>query len=523
MKLIYQKIIFINIIISVFRLILFSEPKISISKNHWNFGEVIEGTIATEKIIIKNIGDSLLKIKIKTSCDCISLNWYETKIEPNSEKELSINFDTKESEPQRTEYLFIDTNDPENSSFSWLIEGKIIKTIEKKPKIHSNDNGKTKYQANYTNEKTNQNNITIQIHLFYYPGCSYCISLKDKFIPKLSKDLSFNTELIEYNVAKTEDYRKLLYLEKKTGANIYKLPVIVIEENILSGKTQIEKELKKVLTDINNKILNTKFYIPKNILAKLKDSVPTKEQVFQKLKITPIILAGLIDGMNPCAFAVIVFLIAYLTMVNKKNITEVFWTGIMFIAGVFCLYFLVGIGLLEILNIFVGKSISKIIYFIMGIITLILSYYSFSDYFAIKSLQNGKNAKVVLQLPQSLRWKIYNIVEKLSKRKYIVIIGFFLGFIISLLEFFCTGQIYLPTLMYIIKTAKIQIKVLFYLFIYCLMFVLPLIVIFLSLLFGLRSETIEEYGRKHIRTVKLITGFVFVLLSVLMFTIVLYS
>ncbi|MDI6641187.1 MAG: cytochrome c biogenesis protein CcdA [Elusimicrobiota bacterium] len=231
--------------------------------------------------------------------------------------------------------------------------------------------------------------------------------------------------------------------------------------------------------------------------------------------------AGFIDGLNPCAFAAIVFLIAYLSMIQKRPTIEIFSTGMFFILGVFITYFFIGLGLNKLfVSIRFKAESAQIVYLIIGTITLILAVLSFLDFFAIRRIEEGKKAKVILQLPNYFRWKIYNFVEKYSKFKYLIPIGFFLGLIISLLEFFCTGQIYLPTIIYMFSQKELQLKAITYLLFYCLMFILPLVAIFLSLLFGMKLDRIEAIGRKHIKTVKLATGIVFLILSILMFSVV---
>jgi hypothetical protein len=182
---------------------------------------------------------------------------------------------------------------------------------------------------------------------------------------------------------------------------------------------------------------------------------------------------------------------------------------------------LIGIGLSKIVSVIKIKSVvGKIFYIFLGIITLVFAVLSFVDMVAIKKIESGSQAKVYLQLPGFLRMKIYDFVDKTAKFKYIIPIGFFLGIGISLIEFFCTGQIYLPTIMYMFAYESLKVKAFFYLVLYCLMYVLPLVIIFVCVLFGLNSEIIEEFNRRYTKTVKFLTGVVFLVLSILMFLVI---
>ena len=94
-----------------------------------------------------------------------------------------------------------------------------------------------------------------------------------------------------------------------------------------------------------------------------------KDSAVNKIKIVPLIFAGLIDSINPCAFATIIFFISYLSLVLKKQRTDIFLTGIIFIAGVFITYLLIGLGFFRIVqklnNIII---ISKTLYIAVGIL-----------------------------------------------------------------------------------------------------------------------------------------------------------
>lgn len=64
-----------------------------------------------------------------------------------------------------------------------------------------------------------------------------------------------------------------------------------------------------------------------------------------ELLLATVVAAGLLDGVNPCAFAVILFLVAFLYAVRKIR-AHVWRVGLVFIASVVATTFLIGLGLL---------------------------------------------------------------------------------------------------------------------------------------------------------------------------------
>ncbi|NIV37049.1 MAG: hypothetical protein GWN58_48755, partial [Anaerolineae bacterium] len=61
----------------------------------------------------------------------------------------------------------------------------------------------------------------------------------------------------------------------------------------------------------------------------------------------PLVLAsGFLDGFNPCAFAVLLFFIAFLFTIRRTK-SNVFQMGAVYIGGIYLTYFLIGLGLLK--------------------------------------------------------------------------------------------------------------------------------------------------------------------------------
>ena len=65
---------------------------------------------------------------------------------------------------------------------------------------------------------------------------------------------------------------------------------------------------------------------------------------FRSFGVLTVLGAGLIDGLNPCAFATLIFFISYLTFTGRRG-RDILFVGIAFALGVFLTYLLVGVGL----------------------------------------------------------------------------------------------------------------------------------------------------------------------------------
>jgi cytochrome c biogenesis protein CcdA len=214
----------------------------------------------------------------------------------------------------------------------------------------------------------------------------------------------------------------------------------------------------------------------------------------------PLILgAGLIDGINPCAFAVLIFMMGYLTRVSKGRV-KLFFMGLTYIFTVYITYLLVGLGLLGVVQ---APIISSTIYLIAAFIAIITGLLNIKDYFYY-----GEGLS--LRIPKSQSERINAWVSKASIPAAIAV-----GFMVSLFELPCTGSVYLVILA-LLSQSETYFTALTYLFLYNLMFVLPLIVMFVAIMSGYSVKRAKEWKEEHKNVMKLISGLLLISLGVWM-------
>jgi len=99
---------------------------------------------------------------------------------------------------------------------------------------------------------------------------------------------------------------------------------------------------------------------------------------------------------------------------------------------------------------------------------------------------------------------------------YLAIGGFFLGAVVTAIESICTGQVYVPTLVLVVKGAGEASRTAWsYLLLYNLMFIVPLAAVFLLTYFGLRTQTLLEWSKRNVVTSKILLGIFFLAMAVL--------
>jgi cytochrome c biogenesis protein CcdA/glutaredoxin len=216
--------------------------------------------------------------------------------------------------------------------------------------------------------------------------------------------------------------------------------------------------------------------------------------------------AGLIDGLNPCAFATLVFFISYLAFTGRRG-REILFVGLAFALGVFLTYLLVGVGLLKVIQSlsFFG-SLGRWIYLVTALLCVILAAFTFRDY---TKARQGKVTEMTLRLPRILQRRIHKVIRESAQMRAFVGVAFVTGFVVSLIELACTGQVYLPTIVYVLSQPELAARAFLFLVLYCLMFILPLIVVFVLAYLGTTSEQLAQFVNRRTAGIKLATGLVF--------------
>ncbi len=353
--------------------------------------------------------------------------------------------------------------------------------------------------------------------LFVSPTCVHCNKLKREYWPVLKKKYKDTVHFIEYDI--TVPGNNLIFSDT---AHAYGLsdkqigyPAAAVGSTFLVGYpmeigTYAEAAIEKaqLLQEKTNLVLDSQ--------ENTAEAVRTN---FQKITFWAIIGAGLVDGVNPCAFAVIVFFISFLT-VYKYNRREIILVGSAYCLAVFLAYFLLGFGAFKFLYAMRGFSyVIKAFYILTAAVCLLffaLSIYDFWIYTKTK-----KSDKMILQLSQNSKVRIHKIMgfflrDKQKSTFRLVLAALIVGFTVSLVEAVCTGQVYLPTCVLIMQEPQFRVRAAFYLVLYNLMFIVPLITVFVLALIGYESKGLSDFFKKHLGITKLLLCLVFLGLFLLL-------
>jgi len=365
----------------------------------------------------------------------------------------------------------------------------------------------------------NASDKIINLHLFYNSDCPHC-EAEIEFLNSYLKDKD-NVKLYKYEVGYNVNNRnKWLEVEDLVNNKTTSVPYLVIGSEVIVGyadgvtdstikdtisyyqthnyKDVVGRYMGITVSDDNTEEENTNTTFNLPLLGKV-------EARSVSLPLLAIII-GLVDGFNPCAMWILIFLIAMLLgMKDRKKMWTLGLTFIITSGIVYALFMVSWLNLATFLN-----KISYIRIFI-GIFGLTFGLLNISNY--LKKLKEPDGCEVV---DDQKRLKIMDKVKKIvTEKKFILaILGIILlAFSVNLIELLCS--LGLPVVFtQILSLNNLNTWEYFiYIFIYIVFFLLDDIIVFTI---AMKTLKLKGISNKYSKYSHLIGGIIMILVGLLM-------
>lgn len=307
------------------------------------------------------------------------------------------------------------------------------------------------------------------ISYFYADWCPHCQKVNDFFE---KNGIYEKYEVAKYNIDDAENSKLLAqaYMEKEYNGR-GGIPTVLFNDKLLVGDGDIINYFKKGIENENAKGKN--------------------------ISMSVLISAALVDAINPCAFAVLILLVA--TVIGARGRSRALIAGLLFSLTVFVSYFLMGLGLYKVITIF---NLPKILSIIVGALAILIGLANFKDAF-----WHGKF--FLMEVPINWRPKMKAILTGVTGP--LGSIG--AGFIVSLFLLPCTSGPYIVILGLLADRVEMA-KTMSWLALYNLIFISPMILITLAMYFGLRGGKLEEWRIKNVRLLHAIAGVIMLVIGI---------
>ncbi|MCD6413761.1 MAG: hypothetical protein J7L54_06430 [Elusimicrobia bacterium] len=426
-------------------------------------------TSKTEKIVtVSNDGNSQIEIHARPTCDCLEVFPEKVSVPPSQNRKFRIVFNPSGFRGKIRHSIYFETTDRKIPFVNYYVEADVSGVFS--------------------------------VFFFYDENCASCEEILGK-LGALKRKYGFKIK--KFPLSNPENFEYLMFIEKAVGVKSGKFPVLAAGEKIISGKDEILKRSERAILHFRPLPAAVKSFASEKIRTRIAKS-------FLKISLFPVAAAAFVDGINPCAFAGIIFMVSYMSFILKKSAGQILSFGAGYSAGVCVFYFLTGAGLFEALKVvFFLKTAGRIFYFFLALATAVLAVLSFRDAFFVK-----KGRGMSLRVPDAFMVKMKQSAARLLDRRGIFFYAFLIGGVVSSFEFVCTGQIYLPTISYIISVSPGKGQSYALLLFYSVIFTLPLIAVFGLIFAGRNSDEINGFFQKNVFVVKILNGLIFAAFSV---------
>lgn len=307
----------------------------------------------------------------------------------------------------------------------------------------------------------------LKVVYFYSAKCLACRENKD-FIDRLGSTKGIN--LVTYN---TEGggcaSLQMAYAEHYgvSEADSLEVPYLYFGEEAISLSPSNHNEtLKKIEEYLSGKKSFENFEPDGSCQS---DDKTLFENLYEKASVAGILMAGLVDGINPCAISMLLAFFSFVLCVAEKK--KAIWMSTAFIVGIFLANFTFGMGVKVIYQYLAGSAVLLTFLYLLSVSVCVIAFI-INTMDLINSKKEAKN-----QLPDGIKFKLNSAMRKAATAKFAVPTALVIGFLIGAVELACTGQVYLPTLTYMLSTGRETVEVVLLLIGYNIMFVLPLILV----------------------------------------------
>lgn len=367
---------------------------------------------------------------------------------------------------------------------------------------------------NQLREAVSKDKSTDSVILYFSTvSCTDCSEVKS-LLKKMTDEQTTKKPLVihEFNIAEGDNVVLLqkLFTIYDVASDKQQVPIVFFSGGYLSGAKAVTQGLEQKWKDDELTGFNLE-----NILSDdVSGQEENKDQASFKTYIG-LAAAGFINGVNPCGASMLLMLLAAIAMSGRSVIK----TGCAYLAGKFAAYCAMGMGLYK-LFMAIGQdiffNISNVLTWIFAAVFFILAILYLVDFVNVKRKQYGK---IRMQLPTALRKWNHERIEKASKinAKWMIPAAVVLGIVISAGEFFCTGQVYLAAILYMMKMQQemnLQTNAAFIVYVTAMCIPSFLIVLVIE-----KTKNVIHMSNKTLEwlpAIKLVTAIVFFIFAVFM-------
>lgn len=444
----------------------------------WEFGTISSDDPISLTLEVRNAGTASAEVTVIPTCDCLSVEPSRASLAPGSAAAFRLRFDPSDDDGEVRKDYVIRTSVPGVEKALFTVHGTV-------------PGGRAAAGAAGGDGPPQTGEPEIRVDYYYTPGCARCERFLDATVPEVSRRIGARIAVERRDVLDAAVYARLAALAAELKTEIHAFPALLAGRRLLQGDGEIADGFESAARELLAAVRSGK-----------DGTAPAgreTEGIIDRMAVLPVLLGGLLDGINPCAFTTLIFLLSYLTMAGRGR-REILFIGLFFTLAVFLTYLLVGLGFFKALR--AASAFPVVARALKWVLAAVLAAFAVLSVYDYALIRRGRASEMLLQLPSALKRRIHASIRSTARTAALAGSSLVLGFLVSLFEFACTGQVYLPTLAYMVRMKR-EASALLLLVLYNACFVLPLLLVFAAVYLGVGSRRISELFQRRMGAVKL--------------------
>ncbi len=335
--------------------------------------------------------------------------------------------------------------------------------------------------------------------LFTTESCEDCEKVKEWLAEQ--KELT-GGRVLEYNIVKEPclNILKGMFREYGLGEQDQKVPALFYGNGAATGAEAIFRLDGESLWEEggNQKLLSS--------IRTVKQQLPEEEEAAAGgQNLLTLAGAGLLAGLNPCSISMLLMLLS-MVVAEKASVWK---NGLLYLTGKYAAYVTIGMAIYTSAANLDGLILQDAGNILNGILVLLFGAAGILYLADAVRVFRQEYGKIRTQLPAGLRKWNHGLIRRVGNYsgilKPLLILG--LGMAISVGEFFCTGQIYMASITYLLKDQVAIVWV--YFLVYVTAMSLPAFLMLIIIQRTRNTELISEFMLRHMGAVKIFNALLF--------------
>ena len=360
----------------------------------------------------------------------------------------------------------------------------------------------------------------VTLYFFHGDGCPHCAEEQTDLIKELKKDETIN--VVEIEVWHDNENKELLEKVINAYGTRSGVPYNVIGDTTIIGYSEANGEkIKRAInyykehdyTDEIQKIKNGEKVKINDQFSKEEEKTDEEQTIdvpiIGKVNLKNIsvmsaaVLIGLVDGFNPCAMWILLFLIT--TLISLKDRKRLILLGSIFLLTSGFVYFLI---MFSWLNIVVSVSTSLVFRFLIAIFAIVAGIYNLYNFY--KGLKSDDGCEVI---DKKKRKDIFKKIKKFTHEKSLLlaILGIMLLAVsVNIVELLCSAGLPLVFSELLLLNNITGVKAIGYDLVYIIFFLLDDFIVFII---ALKTLDVVGVSTKFNKYSHLIGGIIMILIG----------